>query len=86
MLIPMVYRSGEEIRSGDRVLLHGEPGEIQFVHDGETNPEGSPAGELERGVMIAEPTVFGILFLAEKEIPDYEDLVFVSRSVDQRTK
>ena len=25
------YQSGEEIRKGDRVLFHGEPGEIEFV-------------------------------------------------------
>ena len=27
----MKYKSGEEIRKGDRVLFHGETGEIEFV-------------------------------------------------------
>jgi hypothetical protein len=29
--MPLTYRSGEEIKKGDRVLFHGEPGEIEFV-------------------------------------------------------
>jgi len=29
----MRYQSGEEIRKGDKVLFHGEPGEIEFVVD-----------------------------------------------------
>lgn len=29
----MKYQSGEEIRKGDKVLFHGEPGEIEFVAD-----------------------------------------------------
>jgi hypothetical protein len=31
--MPFFYSSGEEIRKGDRVLLHGEPGEIELVAD-----------------------------------------------------
>jgi hypothetical protein len=27
------YHSGEEIKPGDRVSLHGEPAEIEFVAD-----------------------------------------------------
>jgi len=80
MPVPLVYQSGDEIRNGDHVLLHGEPGEVEFVLDGDTNPEGWP--EHERGVMIVEPKFFGRLFLAETDIGDYEDLVFVSRRAD----
>ncbi len=80
MPIPLVYRSGDEIRKGDRVLLHGEPGEVEFVLDGETNPDDWSACEYGRGIMIVEPKAFGRLFLAERDIADYEDLVFVSRS------
>jgi hypothetical protein len=25
------YKSGEEIKKGDRVIFHGEPGRIEFV-------------------------------------------------------
>jgi len=75
-----VYRSGGEIRKGDRVLLHGEPGHVELVLDGETNPRDWPTKEYRRGIMIAEPKAFGRLFLAESDLADYEDLVFVSRS------
>ena len=81
MPIPMVYQSGEEIRKGDHVLLHNEPGEIDFVLDGETNPEEWPAHEYGRGIMIIEPKVFGYLFVPEDQIGNYEDLSFVSRSM-----
>jgi hypothetical protein len=79
-LKPLLYRSGVEIRKGDRILLHGEPGEVEFVLDGETNPEDWPAEKYGRGVMIAEPKRFGRLFLAERDLADFEDLTFVSRS------
>jgi hypothetical protein len=83
MPIPPVYQSGEEIRKRDRILLHDEPGEVEFVLDGETNPEDWPASEFGRGVMIVEPKILGRLFLTENDLGDYEDLVFVSRSVDR---
>jgi hypothetical protein len=35
-----VYQSGEEVKSGDRVTYHGEPGEVEFVV---TNLAGDPA-------------------------------------------
>ncbi|HXQ28991.1 MAG TPA: hypothetical protein VN848_06945 [Gemmatimonadales bacterium] len=80
MAAPLVYRSGDDIRTGDRVLLHGEPGHVELVLDGEHNPRDWPAKEYGRGIMIAEPKVFGRLFLAERDLEDYEDLEFVSRS------
>jgi len=46
------------------VLLHGEPGEIEFIDD--------------VGVMIVEPKVFGRL-LIKAPVSQYEDLEFVSR-------
>jgi hypothetical protein len=70
MSISLTYQSGEEIRERDRVLLHGEPGRVESLVEDET-----------RGVMIAESKVFGRLFLTEKDIADYEELVFVSRSL-----
>jgi hypothetical protein len=75
----MVFPTGEEIQKGDRVLLHGEPGEVELVLDGENNPEDWPAAQYGRGIMIREPKVFGRLFLTEKDLADYEDLTFVSR-------
>ena len=29
--MPFTYQSGEEIQKGDRVVFHGNPGEIEFV-------------------------------------------------------
>ena len=29
--VPLKYQSGEEIKKGDRVLFHQEPGHIEFV-------------------------------------------------------
>jgi hypothetical protein len=80
--LPYCYRSGEEIRKGDRVLFHGEPGEIEFVADRLTSdPELDwHVSELAGGVMIIEPKIFGRAFLSETH--EEEDLVFVSRVED----
>lgn len=29
--MPFTYKSGEEIRAGDRIKLHGHPGVVEFV-------------------------------------------------------
>lgn len=79
--LPLVYRSGEEIRRVDRVLLHDELSEVEFVLDGETNPEDWPADRYGRGIMIIEPKMFGHLFVPEEHLGSYEDLIFASRSV-----
>jgi len=74
-----MYKSGEEIKKGDRVLFHGEPGQIEFVVE---ELSGDPAmdwyvNEFGGGVMVREPQAFGLCFLSE---PDgAEDLEFVSR-------
>ena len=81
MAAPLIYQSGSEIRKGDRVLLHGDAGEVEFVLDGENNPEDWPVEQFGRGIMIAAPKSFGSLFLAEAELADNEDLKFVSRAV-----
>jgi hypothetical protein len=61
MAVPLFYQTGEDIRTGDHVLLHGEPGEIAFVLDGESNPADWPADEYGRAIMISEPKFFGNL-------------------------
>ena len=77
----MKYQSGEDIRKGDRVLFHGEPGEIEFVADTFT---GDPSvdwniEENGPGVMILEPKFFGRVYIRDTE--DNEDLVLVSRTL-----
>ncbi len=80
----LAYRSGVEAKQGDRVRLHGEPGVVELVATDEANPDESwyvtPYGG---GVMIAEPKVFGRLFISANELSTYEDLEFVSRVEDE---
>ena len=75
----MKYQSGEEIRKGDRVLFHGEPGEIEFVAE---KLVGDPIADWNikengPGVMIVEPKFFGHVYIRDTE--NNEDLEFVSR-------
>lgn len=74
------YQSGEEIRKGDHVLFHGNPGEVEFVvADPVTDPSLHWYLENEGpGVMILEPKVFGHAYIHTTE--KAEDLVFVSRA------
>ena len=82
--MPFKYQSGEKVKAGDRVLLHGEPGEVALVADPD-DPLSDPhdwwiesAGDGGGGVLIAEPKVFGHVFLQEKN-SDWQALVLVAR-------
>ena len=71
----LTYPTGEEIRSGDRVLYHGESGQVDFVAE-RGNPE--TAWYVEQfggGCMILVPT-FGCVFVSKAD----EDLEFVGRA------
>jgi hypothetical protein len=76
--VPFFYQSGEQIKQGDRVRLHGEPGEVEFVADSVDAPNDWYVKEYGGGVMIVEPKVFGRLFI-DAPVSQYEDLEFVSR-------
>jgi hypothetical protein len=71
------YCSGEEVKEGDNVVLHGEAGHVEAVADPAVSPNDWLVKEQGGGVMIAEPKNFGRLFVAEPQT--YEDLHFVSR-------
>ena len=74
------YLSGEEIRKGDRVRFHGEPGQIEFVAIDANDPElGCYVQEYGGGVMILE-NVSGRTFIPINQIANDEDLEFVARS------
>lgn len=75
----LTYGTGEEIEKGDRVLFHGEPGEIELVADpAVANPETDwYVQEYGGGVLILEPKCFGRAFLPEPQTA--EDLEFVAR-------
>jgi hypothetical protein len=76
--MPFFYQSGEQIQRGDRVRLHGEPGEIEVVADPLNDPDDWYVKECGGGVMIVEPKVFGRLFV-QAPVSQYNDLEFVSR-------
>ena len=78
----MKYRSGEDVRKGDKVLFHGEAGEIEFVAEG---PVGDPAIDWNvkhngPGVMLLEPKFFGRVYVRDSETST--ELVFISRCQD----
>jgi hypothetical protein len=76
--VPFFYQSGEQIELGDRVRLHGEPGEVEMVADPVRDPNDWFVKEYGGGVMIAEPKVFGRLFI-HAPVSYYDGLEFVSR-------
>jgi hypothetical protein len=77
--MPVRYQSGEAIIKGDRVLFHGEPGEIEFVVDRIVgDPDLDWYMELGPGAMVLEPKFFGRAFITNTE--KTEDLVFLARS------
>jgi hypothetical protein len=76
--MPLYYQSGEEIRKGDKILLSGLPGDIEFVAD-PLVPDPATRWYIETcgaGVMIREPEVHGLVFTGETD----DDLKFVSRA------
>jgi hypothetical protein len=70
----LTYSSGEEIQSGDRILYHGEQGQVEFVAkvgDPETDWY---VEQFCGGCMVLAPS-FGRVFISEAD----EDLEFVAR-------
>jgi hypothetical protein len=74
------YLSGEEIKKGDHVLFHGEPGQIELVASELGDPETDWFMlEYGGGVMVLE-RVSGRTFIPADQLDDDEDLEFVSRT------
>ncbi len=75
----LTYMTGEEIGKGDRVLLHGELGEIELVADpAVADPETDwYVQEYGGGVTVLEPKYFGRAFLSKPQTDC--DLEFVAR-------
>ena len=74
----ILLRIGEDIRKGDQVLLHGEPGQIEFVADRTNDPDDWFVKEYGGGVMVSEMKSFGRVFVTGTE--SHEDLELVSRA------
>lgn len=74
------YQTGEEIRTGDRVLFHREPGrtELLLAEPGDPERDGDMR-ESGGSVMIIEKGA-GRTFIPADQIDECEDLEFVSRT------
>jgi len=78
--MPLTYQSGEDIQLGDRVTYGGNGGTIELIVEGLT---GDPGDDWlfetnGAGVMVAEPKVFGRVYLHDPH--EEEDLLFVARA------
>jgi len=76
--VVFTYKTGEDIRKGDRVLLHGEAGEVEYLaHPAISDPQTDwYVQEYGGGGMVLEPQYFGRAFLPEAE---KSDLYLVTR-------
>jgi hypothetical protein len=76
----LTYQSGEDIQIGDRVTYGGNAGTIELVVESLTgDPEQDWLLETSgAGVMVAEPKVFGRVYLRDPH--EEEDLLFVARA------
>jgi hypothetical protein len=75
------YRSGEEIRKGDRVLFHGNAAEVGLVACNPNDPDAAwHMQEFGGGVLILDPIVSGRTFIPHDQLDECEDLEFVSRA------
>ncbi|HEV2490123.1 MAG TPA: hypothetical protein VGT03_09970 [Candidatus Acidoferrales bacterium] len=80
--MPFFYQSGEEIKKGDRILYHREPGQVELVADDPNDADPEVKWHMEEhggGIAIADP-VFGHVFIPADQIAETEDLEFVSRA------
>ena len=74
------YQSGEQIKKGDHVLFHGEPGQIEIVAAELGNAETDWfLQEYGGGIMILEK-VAGRTFIPADQIDECAELDFMSRA------
>jgi hypothetical protein len=78
--MPFFYRSGEEVRPGDKIVYGGSPGHVEFVVDTLT---GDPAMDwhftlFPNGGFMIKTAAMGFVFLDDAE--EDEDLDFVSKA------
>jgi hypothetical protein len=78
------YRSGEEIKKGDRVLFRGNLAEVQLVSCDPNDPDPEVVWHIKEyggGVLISGPIVSSRTFIPKDQLDEYEDLEFVSREL-----
>ena len=80
------YQSGQEIMVGDSVLFHGKPAEIELVVEpSSTDPAHEwYIREFGGGVGLREAKL-GRTFISADQLPETEDLEFVSRRTNYLT-
>ncbi len=84
---PLRYSSGEEIRNGDRVWLHGHQARIEFAAAELEDPEnGWFVLQYGGGVMVNDPAVSGSTFIPVDQLKNYEDLKFVARTIQETSQ
>jgi len=77
-----LYQSGGEVRCGDHIRFHGEPGLVELVIAEKVGNDAVDwyLTEYPGGGLMLNASNFGNVFLREKDID--EKLVFVSRNVE----
>ena len=70
----LYYLSGQEIKKGDRVILHGAPGEVELVADPDINPDDWFVTEFGGGIRILHSEM-GSVFIDNPQENDELDLV-----------
>ena len=68
--MPLLYSTGEDIQEGDKILYDGLSGEVEVVAD-PAFPKGETdwyVDEFGGGILVAEPTVFGRVFVRLEDI------------------
>ena len=78
---PFTYKSGDEIRAGDRILYHEQPGKVEFIIAAKS---GDPVldwylDQYPGGGFMITAVSFGPVFLTANDID--EDLQLISRRV-----
>jgi hypothetical protein len=80
------YKSGDEIRKGDRVSFDGISSEIELVASDPGDPETDwYVQQFGGGVLIRELEAkeFGRIFIRANSLEETEDLEFVARAPEQ---
>lgn len=74
-----IYKSGEEVKSGDHVTYHGEQGMVAFVVTDKVGDSTHDwyVDQYPGGGLMIKADGFGDVFLTETDFD--EDLVFVAR-------
>jgi hypothetical protein len=62
--MPLRYSTGEEIQSGDRIVYHGEPSQVEFIAERGDPETGWYVEEFGGGFMLLAPS-FGRVFVSE---------------------